>query len=389
MRSQTDDFVDPAGEDLQGFDDFEVSLGDTLRGERATLGYSLLDVQRDLRIKAEYLAAIEDANPDGFDGKGFIAGYVRSYARHLNLDPDWAFRKFCEESGFQGVHGFTPIPQKSTTTPARGRVSAEAGLGRAMPQVQPNPGFFAQLDPGALGSAAVLLALIVGLGYGAWSVVQELQRVTVVPVDATPTLLAEVDPLMPLAVDPEQDQSGVSLAAGGPSVDAMDRLLRPQALDVPVMVSRDGPIATLDPEAVGTLAPAAPQLAEASVEDGTAAPKVVADEAPELAILAAAPAWVRVRAADGTILLEKVLEPGERFVLPVTEEAPSLRAGAAGSVYFEVAGQVFGPAGAPGSVASNVVLSPDAVRAAFELADLNRDPDLAAIVNVADASGSN
>ncbi len=35
-----------------GFDDFDVRLGDLMRGERATLGKSLLDVQRDLKIKA-------------------------------------------------------------------------------------------------------------------------------------------------------------------------------------------------------------------------------------------------------------------------------------------------------------------------------------------------
>ena len=45
---------------LKGFDDFEVSLGDMMRGERATLGKSLLDVQRDLRIKAPYIVAIEN-----------------------------------------------------------------------------------------------------------------------------------------------------------------------------------------------------------------------------------------------------------------------------------------------------------------------------------------
>ena len=36
----------------KGFDDFELKLGDMMRGERATLGKSLLDVQRELKIKA-------------------------------------------------------------------------------------------------------------------------------------------------------------------------------------------------------------------------------------------------------------------------------------------------------------------------------------------------
>ena len=33
----------------KGFDDFELKLGDTLRGERATLGKSLVEVQNELR----------------------------------------------------------------------------------------------------------------------------------------------------------------------------------------------------------------------------------------------------------------------------------------------------------------------------------------------------
>ena len=78
----------PAVESMKGFDDFDVRLGDVMRGERATLGKSLLDVQRDLKIKAAYIAAIENADPSVFESPGFVAGYVRSYARYLGLDPE-------------------------------------------------------------------------------------------------------------------------------------------------------------------------------------------------------------------------------------------------------------------------------------------------------------
>ena len=93
--------------ELKGFDDFELSLGDIMRGERATLGKSLLDVQRELRIKAAYVAAIENTDPSAFDTPGFIAGYVRSYARYLNMDPDQVFAVFCKESGFSVAHGMS------------------------------------------------------------------------------------------------------------------------------------------------------------------------------------------------------------------------------------------------------------------------------------------
>ena len=91
----------------KSFDDFEVRLGDTMRGERATMGKSLLNVQRELRIKAAYIATIENADSSAFDTPGFIAGYVRSYARYLNMDADQAFETFCRESGFTVAHGMS------------------------------------------------------------------------------------------------------------------------------------------------------------------------------------------------------------------------------------------------------------------------------------------
>src|SRR6056297_619009 len=89
----------------RGFDAYDVCLGDMMRGERATLGESLLDVEREIRIRASYIAAIENADPDAFDTPGFIPGYVRSYARYLGMDPDAAFAKFCEECCFSVSHG--------------------------------------------------------------------------------------------------------------------------------------------------------------------------------------------------------------------------------------------------------------------------------------------
>ena len=85
-RKQTS--VKDANTDLKGFDDFHLHLGDVMRGERATLGKSLIDVQEDLRIKTAHLDAIENCDASAFDTQGFIAGYVRSYARYLNMDPE-------------------------------------------------------------------------------------------------------------------------------------------------------------------------------------------------------------------------------------------------------------------------------------------------------------
>jgi hypothetical protein len=92
------------------------------------------------------------------------------------------------------------------------------------------------------------------------------------------------------------------------------------------------------------------------------------------------PAWVRVQAADGTILFEKNLDAGERYIVPQMEVPPVLRAGNSGSVYFAVNGKTYGPAAPGAQVVKNVALSPEALTQAYALADLESDADLGRFV---------
>lgn len=374
---------------LQSFDDFEVRLGDVMRGERATKGKSLLDVQRELKIKASYIAAIENADPSAFETPGFVAGYVRSYARYLGLDPEWAFTQFCREGRFEVTHGlgsFGTTQKSSRKKPdgaVRSTVSRDPFENPNTPFAPHAESFLSRIEPGALGSISVLVLLVAGIGYGGWSVLQQMQKVQLTPVDQTPGVVAEVDPLAPAnSVAPDTTTAGLE----APPADAMDRLYRPQALEVPVLTARDGPISTIDPRAVGTLkdaapAPEAPVLAEAAPAPEQPAPvKVVEDGPQQVVMFAVRPAWVRVRSADGTVLFEKILDAGEQYVLPQTEEAPTLRAGNAGSVYFMVAGKTYGPAGSGGAVVKNVALGPEALTGTYAAADLSADRELASVV---------
>ena len=368
----------------KGFDDFELRLGDVMRGERATLGKSLLDVQRELKIKAAYIAAIENADPTAFDTPGFIAGYVRSYARYLNMDPDWAFDTFCTESGFFTAHGMSA--DASSVKPSREeRLSRPADkdifAAPATPFAPAGEAMMSRVEPGAIGSVLVLIALVTGLGYGGWTVLQEVQKVQLAPVEQAPTVIADIDPLSGNATGA---QAGVDVASfTPPTADALDRLYRPQALDTPVMVPRDGPIASLDPRLNGMLAPSigfAP--GEAPVIAGV---QVVEENAPDVVLFAVRPTWIRVRSADGTIIFEKILDTGEEYVLPATQEPPVLRAGNSGSLYFKLNGQTYGPAGAGTSTAKNVALAADLLRESYTVADLDADPALAEVINVAQA----
>ena len=322
----------------KGFDDFELRLGDLMRGERATMGKSLLDVQRELKIKATYIAAIENCDIAAFETPGFIAGYVRSYARYLGMEADAAFAQFCVEANFTVAHGMSAAASSPRVLAAKQRKAAEYSDPFANPNatfVPRGEALFARVEPGAVGSLLVLVLLIGVIGYGGWSVLREVQQVQLTPVDQAPGVVAELDPLSGAEAVITHDGGKIAAVEPAPKAEALNRLYRPrtQALDVPVMVARDGPIAAIDPRN-GAATPAAiasgvdatlAALATEPTAAGDTAVQVVADAAPGVEIFAVRPAWVRVQAADGTVLFEKILDPGERYAVPQTE-APASRA---------------------------------------------------------------
>lgn len=299
-----------------------------------------------------------------------------------------SFARFCREANFAVAHGLSASAAPQRLAQARARVDF------ADPLANPNATFiprgesvFSRVEPGAIGSVAVLLVLIGAIGYGGWSVLREVQRVQLAPVDEAPSVVAQIDPLAGAQPDPQAvvKEPEATVAENQSSPDLMDRLYRPQELDVPVLVSRDGPIAAIDPRAGGPVAGAAEIAAADPAEAETV--QVMADARPGVEILAVRPAWVRVSAADGTVLFEKNLDAGERYAVPALEEAALLRTGNSGSVYFVVDGQTYGPAAPGANVAKNIALTSDALTGKYALADPAADEALAKVMT-ADASAT-
>ncbi len=394
-----DEVVEP-----KAFDDFELRLGDVMRGERATMGKSLLDVQRELRIKAAYIAAIENCDPDAFDTPGFIAGYVRSYARYLGMNPDQAFDTFCQESGFSVAHGMSAeasVIKKSKRAPNTARNGDMDIFNRpSTPFVPAGESIFSRIEPGAVGSSLVLIALISAIGFGGYSVLQEVQRVQVAPAEQTPVVLSDLDPLdgVLAAIPASDDETALPDGIDLERAEALDRLYRPDALDMPVLVARDAPISTLDPRTIGNFAqlsspepePEADSLSESlfaqikTPENATVVenpvPIVSKDPGPALRMVAVRPAWVRVSAADGTVILETIMEPGDTWDAPVGDAPATLRTGESGAIYFALSGEYYGPVGETGTITSNLPLEVDALKATYDVADLSADDALATMV---------
>jgi hypothetical protein len=381
----------------KGFDDFELKLGDTLRGERATLGKSLVEVQNELKIKACYISAIENCDPLAFDTPGFVAGYVRSYARYLNLEPDEVFTKFCSESGFATVHGMSDkassikANSNSVLLPSENFIDGEE-LFRKSPTaiLDSSANTFDKIEPGAIGSLAALICVVCGIGYGGLTLFNQIQTVEISPSEASPIVLSEISSVI------LREENIDSLKTNLATSEQLDRLYRPQALEVPVLTARDAPISTLDPsfsnnfdieeklnisEIVtnGSETGITEKLLNKGLEETSI--QVVQELPPSIAVLVAENAWVQITAADGTVIYENIMLPGEEFVLPQLEIPPKLRAGMSGYVYFSVNGELFGPVGSGTSVRKNVELSATNIASTLQTPELSNKKLIAELIS--------
>jgi cytoskeleton protein RodZ len=374
------------GERSQG--SYEFALGDELRGERATLGKTLLDIQRDLRIKAAYIAAIEDAKPEVFPNPSFIAGYVRSYARYLGMDPDEVFRRFCQESGFAGAKG-AGVSAGAAKAGAKGAKAAPGGFSPDFPLARLEARGMPEISLSAIGSVLVLVGLIGGLGYGGWMVLQSIQRVQFAPVEELPLAVAEMAPLEAPEAAP-LDEPALTDLESPVAATALADLYRSQEAEVPILAPRDGPIAALDPDRTGLLArpepavgdavaaavaavasevPAALLAAGAGPHPGQdAVPAAAAAAAPQpLVVVAERAAWIRVYQENGTVIFESILEKGQTYAPPDGIERPLIWAGNSGSVYIRVGDALHGPLGSGTKATRDVVLEPAAITDRYDV----------------------
>jgi hypothetical protein len=246
----------------------------------------------------------------------------------------------------------------------------------------------------AIGSLMVRVALVGGLGYGGWTVLQNIQRVRFAPVDELPQALAEVAPLeapdQPVLAEPVLTELARPVAST-----ALAELYRQQEVEVPILTPRDGPIAALDPDRFGPLssstryAPSRPAgtteaatgpatapvtdddpfamilaAVEASLTGEAAAAPVPAAGEP-LVVVAERAAWVRVYLPSGTIIFEQILERGDTYSPPEGVGEPMIWAGNSGSVYVRVGQALHGPLGSGTRAVRDVVLTPAAITARY------------------------
>lgn len=383
--------------ELRGYDDYEVTLGDEIRGERASRGKSLADVERELRIKADLILAIEDCDLAAFPNRSVVAGYVRSYARYLGMNPDEFYRRFCADSGFVPPHSSFGSGALSGAArgPAQARILAASPFDQSRFAVPPAQSrFSARVPLGSVVSGLALVGLVAGLGYGGYALLQNMQRVGFAPLPQAPDVVAEPPRILaPSYAAAGQPPGPEAYSENG----ALAAVFAPD--DRPPLQRRDGPISAIDPVEAGVFADAAPPVEPrfAEAEPDIASADAGSDQAGALAggadrraaaVLASAEiggpvpaalrgiavhavdsAWIRVHDESRAVIFEGILPPGERFQLPERVSGAQLRAGNAGAVFIVVDGVSHGPIGRPGSVVKNLALEPVGIRERYPRSD--------------------
>ena len=361
----------PEKVELRGYDSYTVTLGDKLRGERATLGKTLDDIQKETRLRIEFLLGIENADITAFPAPSFIAGYVRSYASHLNLDPDECFNQFCKESGFIGLQSEIDGKKRNKVIKPT-KLLDEPILNPQIQKKKINNGILNNFSFSGLFSLTALLVLILGLGYGGVTVLNEVQKVNLSPINQSPS----VHSISSTSIDEKSffddvDSNNTNIASNSD----LEEFYRPTELVLPLMTPRDGPISAIDPAISGVYVEDKNSvISESNQEDIIQVkknPQVIEEDLPSVYVVAQKPAWVRIYEPNGNILFENILDTGQRYEVPQSAQNAMLRAGNSGSVYLMIDNNFYGPLGTATGVAKKVNLRAETILQNYTLVENN------------------
>lgn len=275
-------------------------VGAELRGVRERLGWKLPDLAGRLKIRLPFLEAIEAGDLTALPAPAYAAGFIRSYAETMGLDPDEILRRFRAE-------GLTRPKQPHLTFP-------EPVPDRAVP-------------PGAI----VFLVAVIAIGaYFLWYRHSEhelrmAQMVPSVPAKLAPLAVPKPPPVRPIAK--------MAALAPASTATAADTATPPDVSPAPAAIVNAAP-AQAGPTPVSSSPAANP-----------------------LVISATADSWVQVRGPSGTILFSRVLKAGDTWPVP-DEPGLTLTTGNAGGTLLIRNGVSGAPLGTPGSVVRKLPLTP-------------------------------
>lgn len=335
-----------------------------LRETRVKLGRDIAVAATTLRIRQPYLEAIEEGRYQDLPGSTYAVGFVRGYAEYLGLDGAEIVRRFKQENNDLAGRAELVFP------------SATSGGG---------------IPTGAL----LILALVgAGIAYGLWVWMQDRNESVAEPVPPLPERLAALihKPVdapadnapapAPAAAQPEQTPAPApvetpAIAANTqpetppPAAEQAPPAPQPEAVSVPepVKPAKNAKAKKAEPVPPPPAEPApaptategdSPAAAAAVPSDAPAADapkKVVWKPSKRIKITANADCWIKIRDAQGQMVLSRLLHAGDSFT-PPGNAGLVMTVGNAAALAMVVDGKERPSLGAEG-VVKHIALDPD------------------------------
>jgi cytoskeleton protein RodZ len=306
----------------------DTTAGGLLRHTREELGWDIRDVGAALRIRADYLEALERNTVIGLPGPTYATGFLKTYAEYLGLDGAELVRRFRMEK--TGLH-------------------AKAELAFPVPLTERG------IPGGGLFLIAVLLC---GLGYGTWYYVSSGKHVAPPAVEPVPARLLPPPTIEPPVLHPAAPVA--SAPSAGPVTTADNAVPTPVPAPAPQPAGAHIVASVPVPIATPTVDIPAPPAADANAAKPDQHVFGNPDAHGRVMIRALSNAWVTVKDGDKPVL-NRLLKKGDVYY--PEKDALVMRAGNAGALQFVVDGKPIPPVGEIGQVRT-LSLKPDRLLAA-------------------------
>ena len=258
-------------------------IGARLKAAREAAGLGLGEVADRLKLSLRQLDAIERDDFDALPGATFVRGFVRNYARFLEVDP---------EPLMQALEQHFPSAVNEVANLVKGTAARET----VHEAEEPEP-----VSAGGGGAGKWLALLLVAgalAGGGAWYVNRDADSAAKPAGSAdnqlAPMLTQQHEASAAQAVSPATDKAASAPAAAATVPAAQDK---PQA-SAPQTAAK--PVAKPVASAAAAVKVAKPAAASAPQAEGTDRVSVNVKDA----------AWVSVQDANGRRLIYQVMQPG-------------------------------------------------------------------------------
>ena len=258
-------------------------IGAALKAAREFRGLSLQDVSDATRIRRTYLAAVEDMRLDELPSRPFTLGYIKAYAKHLDLDPDDAVSRFKESS---------PDPDEPLRAPVGVRRERDPRMGMI-------------IASGVLIVAAIVL----------WNIAQRAISEEAPPPPTAPESVASALPSGPSGTMGVGAPLPAPVEASAPEVYKTPGLEAASAADGSADAAAAAARIRKDAEAVAAanagpiVSPGTPFVARGPVHGADANASLVTFQARKATTLI-------VRGADGSVYFARSLSAGEAYRAP-------------------------------------------------------------------------